>query len=122
MSLRSWFYKRSVLSDLKKIKRLPREAQAAIAAKAGALINMGAVSNETLPLLYHAATQGRYDALEQGASSIADPRWAAAVLAEAWFSAKLGLTMGKLDEASAAVILTSIEGFIFDHEHEKWLR
>ena len=87
MSLRSWFYKRSVLSDLTKIRRLPREAQAAIAAKAAASINMG---NETLPRLYDAATQDRHDALTQS--------------------------------ASAAVILTSIEGFIFDHEHEKRLR
>ena len=92
MSLRSWFYKRSVLSDLKKIKRLPREAQAAIAAKAGALINVGAVSNETLPLLYHAATQDRHDALAQGASSMTNPKWAANMLEAAWFGAKLGLS------------------------------
>src|SRR5215470_2090005 len=113
MFLRSLLYKRMALANLKKIQRLSPALQNEIAGKVADFINLaGVASNESLLYDFLAtAAQQREAAIATGATSVADARWAAAVLSESWCGAKLAATKRQISDTTASTITQAIEQF-----------
>jgi hypothetical protein len=111
--IRSFIVKRTTLGHLKKVRRLPPEAQNVIAERVGRFINMAGVSDKLLGEFLEEATHDRHDALAAGARSATNPQWAIAALSEAWCMAKLGTLQGQISPTAGAAVMKAIEDFAF---------
>jgi hypothetical protein len=118
MGLKSYLWKRSALSDLRKVQQLQPVTQSGIAKQVVGFINSanagGAVN---LPMFFTAAQQQRQDAIAGGLRTHHDPVWAAAALKEDWCAAKLGKQNKSLSAATADAVMQEIEKFVFDPRH-----
>jgi hypothetical protein len=111
MFFRSLFYERTVLSLLDEVKRLPPHVQAEIAARVNNYINQ-AKDADDIPLDRFVETARKErEKISTQADKPAIDLWAAPALAEAWCTARLGLSNASLDQHSAPAILVAIETF-----------
>jgi hypothetical protein len=119
MGLKSYLWKRSVLSDLRKVQLLQPVTQSGIAKQVVGFINLANAGGAmNLPMFFTAAQQQRHDAIATGSRTQHDPVWAAAALKEAWCAAKLGKQNRSLPVATADAVMQEIEKFVFDPRHQ----
>ena len=119
MGLKSYIWKRSVLSDLRKVRQLQPITQSGIANQVVRFINLANTGGAmNLPMFFTAAQQQRHDAIASGSPTQHNPVWAAAALKEAWCAAKLGKQNNSLPVATADTVMQEIEEFAFDPGHQ----
>jgi hypothetical protein len=119
MRLKSYLWKHSVLSDLRKVRQLQPMTQSGIAKQVVGFINLANAGGDiNLPMFFTAAQQQRQDAIANGSPTQHNPAWAAAALKEAWCAAKLGKQNKSLPAATADAIMQEIEEFAFDPGHQ----
>jgi hypothetical protein len=119
MGLKSYLWRRSVLSDLRKVQQLQPVTQSGIAKQVVGFINSAnAAGAMNLPMFFTAAQQQRHDAITTGPRTHHDPVWAAAALKEAWCAAKLGKQNKSLPAVTADAVVQEIEKFVFDPRHQ----
>jgi hypothetical protein len=113
MFFRSLLWERTVLSLLEKVEHLPPNVQTEIATRAGDFIKVAQTADDeaSLSKFAAAAVAERQQVVAQGVKSKLDQRWAAPVIAEAWCTARIGLSNGSLDKHSAMGVLGAIEVF-----------
>lgn len=110
MFLRSLFYERTVLSLLEKVERLPLHDQAEIASKVSNYIHEAKKADDDAVLKRFAnAARNEYDTGRAASESFR--RLAAPALAEAWCTARLGLSENSMDQHSAIAIIVAVEKF-----------
>lgn len=110
MFLQSLFYERTVLSLLEKVERLPRHEQAEIATKVSNYINEAKKADDDAVLKrFVNAARSEYDTARAASESLR--HLAAPALAEAWCTARLGLSKNSMDQHSAIAIIVAVEGF-----------
>ena len=115
---RSRFWERTVLSVLEKVERLQPNVQSEIATRVGKYINFALTARDDATLTrFIEAAAGERAKVAQGAKSIANPRWTAPALAEAWCMSRLGLSNGNLNRYSARSVITAIEYFASERKN-----
>ena len=117
---RSLLWKKTVLSVLAEVERLPPNVLSEIAARVGKYINFARTARDDASLTrFIEAAAGERAKVAQAARSTANPLWTAPALAEAWCVSRLGLSNGNLNRYSTMSVITAIEDFALHCEQHR---